>query len=143
VLFIFLMRAPTPTGREIMDEIEGFREYLETGEQDRLDRMQSPTLTPQVFEAFLPYAFALGVENSWAQRFQREFPELQETGGYQAAWYHGRPGGGSSLQRIGTGLGSGLSSAIASASTPPGSSSGSGGGGFSGGGGGGGGGGGW
>jgi hypothetical protein len=142
-LFIFLMRAPTPVGRKIMDEIEGFREYLDTAEQDRLEQMRSPTLTPQLFEAFLPYAFALGVENSWSERFQREFPEFGESGGYQSAWYHGGLGRGSSLQRIGSGLGAGLSSAIASASTPPGSSSGSGGGGFSGGGGGGGGGGGW
>lgn len=144
LLFIFLIRAPTLAGRRVMDEIEGFQLYLETAEQDRLDRMRSPELTPEVFEAFLPYAFALGVENAWVERFEREFPELdQERGGYHPAWYHGNLGRATALHHIGSEMGASLSSAISSASTPPGSSSGSGGGGFSGGGGGGGGGGGW
>ena len=46
--------------------------YLGTDEQERLDRMQSPELTPEVFEAFLPYAYALDVENKWCDRFARE-----------------------------------------------------------------------
>ena len=144
ILFIFLLRAPTVIGQRVRDEIEGFALYLETAEQDRLDRMQSPELTPEVFEAFLPYAFALGVENAWVERFEREFPrDPAEGGGYQPAWYHGNLARTASLHHIGNNLGSDLTGAISSASTPPGSSSGSGGGGFSGGGGGGGGGGGW
>lgn len=140
-LFLYLLRAPTPTGRRIMDEIEGFRMYLKTAEQDRLERMRSPRLTPDVFETFLPYAFALGVQNSWCERFAREFP--QEVTSYQASWYGGQHGGINSLHHIGDSFGKGFSSAISAASTPPGSSSGGGGGGSSGGGGGGGGGGGW
>jgi len=143
-LFLFLLRAPTPAGRRVMDEIEGFRRYLKTGEQDRLDRMRSPTLTPEVFEAFLPYAYALGVANSWCQRFAREMPrEIRDSSGYQPGWYHGRFQGAAALHHLGDSFSRSFSAAIASASTPPGSSSGSGGGGFSGGGGGGGGGGGW
>jgi uncharacterized protein (TIGR04222 family) len=143
-LFLYLMRAPTPAGRRVMDEIEGFRRYLDTAEQDRLERMRSPALTPEVFEAFLPYAYALGVENSWCQRFARELPqEAQERGSYHPGWYHGRSRGLAALNHLGSDFGSSFSSAIAAASSPPGSSSGSGGGGSSGGGGGGGGGGGW
>ena len=41
-LFAYLMRAPTLSGRLIMDRIEGFRMYLDTAEQDRLDQMRSP-----------------------------------------------------------------------------------------------------
>ena len=143
-LFAFLMRAPTGPGRQVMDRIEGFRNYLDTAEQDRLDQMRSPRLTPEVFEAFLPYAYALGVENNWCQRFAREMPrDARQQGAYHPAWYHGRFHGASALHHLGDSFSSSFSSAIASASTPPGSSSGSGGGGFSGGGGGGGGGGGW
>ena len=143
-LFIFLMRAPTPAGRRIMDEIEGFGMYLGTAEQDRLDRMQSPEMTPEVFESFLPYAYALGVENKWCNRFAREMPrEMRERSGYHPAWYSGRMHGIGALHHLGDNFSSTFSSAIASASAPPGSSSGGGGGGFSGGGGGGGGGGGW
>lgn len=143
-LFVFLMRAPTPAGRRVMDEIEGFRRYLDTAERDRLDRMRSPALTPEVFEAFLPYAYALGVENSWCKRFAREMPEeAQARSSWQPGWYHGSSRGIAALDHLGSDFGSSFSSAIAAASTPPGSSSGSGGGGSSGGGGGGGGGGGW
>lgn len=142
LLFVFLMRAPTPAGRRIMDEIEGFRMYLDTAEQDRLDGMKSPQLTPEVFETFLPYAFALGVENNWCSRFTREFPEdIEARGGYHPGWYIGSYSGISALNHLGDNFNSSFSTAISSASSPPGSSSGSGGGGFSGGGGGGGGGG--
>jgi len=140
-LFMFLLRAPTPMGRRVMDEIEGFKMYLDTAEQDRLDRMRSPELTPEVFEMFLPFAFSLGVENHWCKRFAREFP--REVSEFQAGWYSGNHRGLSAFNHIGHGFGKGFSSAISSASSPPGSSSGGGGGGFSGGGGGGGGGGGW
>jgi len=144
LLFVFLMRAPTPAGRRIMDEIEGFKMYLDTAEQDRLERMKSPQLTPEAFETFLPYAFALGVENNWCNRFTREFPEdIEARGGYHPGWYIGSHSGMSALSHLGDNFNSGFSSAISSASSPPGSSSGSGGGGSSGGGGGGGGGGGW
>jgi len=143
-LFVFLMRAPTPAGRIVMDEIEGLKMYLETAEQDRLDRMRSPALTPEVFEAFLPYAYALGVENDWCERFAREMPEeIRRQDAYQPAWYSGNFHGVNALHHIGDNFSSEFSSAISSASSPPGSSSGSGGGGSSGGGGGGGGGGGW
>ena len=144
ILFAFLMRAPTPAGRLIMDEIEGFRMYLGTAEQERLDRMRSPEMTPLVFEGFLPYAYALGVENNWCNRFAREMPkEVRDQAGYNPAWYHGNLHGMGALHHLGDNFSSSFSSAITSASSPPGSSSGGGGGGFSGGGGGGGGGGGW
>jgi uncharacterized membrane protein YgcG len=143
-LFAFLMRAPTPAGRIVMDEIEGFKDYLGTAEQDRLDRMRSPALTPEVFEAFLPYAYALGVENNWCKRFAGEIPEeVRQQASYHPGWYNGRVHGLNALSHLGSDFGSSFSSAISAASTPPGSSSGSGGGGSSGGGGGGGGGGGW
>ena len=142
--FIFLLRAPTPAGRRVMDEIEGFKMYLDTAEQDRLDMMKSPQLTPEVFETFLPFAFALGVENNWCDRFARELPqEIADKGGYRPAWYSGSHNRLGALSHLGNNFNSSFSSAISSASSPPGSSSGSGGGGSSGGGGGGGGGGGW
>ena len=147
-LFVWLLRAPTPAGRQAMDEIEGFRMYLDTAEQDRLDRMRSPALTPEVFESFLPYAYALGVENHWCERFARELPrevpgEASQANAYQPAWYSGNYQGMGALNHLGSNFSNSFSTAISSASTPPGSSSGSSGGGSSGGGGGGGGGGGW
>lgn len=146
VVFYILLRAPTVAGRRVMDRIEGFKLYLNTAEADRLDAMRGPQLTPEVFEQFLPYAFALGVANRWCERFDAWLSQARARGervDYTPHWYHGSSLGASSLSHLGQDLATNLSHAISSAATPPGSQSGSGGGGFSGGGGGGGGGGGW
>jgi uncharacterized membrane protein YgcG len=135
------LQAPTTAGRKIMDEIEGFRQYLGVAEEDRLNAMNPPDKTPELFERFLPYAIALDVENRWAKRFAA----VLAAAGASAAvgtWYSGRYNPNDPV-RFANHLSGALSSTIASAASPPGSSSGSGGGGSSGGGGGGGGGGGW
>jgi uncharacterized membrane protein len=140
------MRAHTPAGRRLLDHIEGFRLYLDVAEKDELNLRNPPAMTPALFEAFLPYALALGVEQRWAERFNDSLPAGQAAA-YQPAWYHGSwssgPGGMANIGAATAAVTSAVSSSIAAAATPPGSSSGSGGGGFSGGGGGGGGGGGW
>lgn len=144
ILFLWLMKAPSPRGRRLMDKSEGFKLYLEVAEKDELNLRNPPDMTPQLFESYLPFAFALGVEQQWADKFSSVFAQLEAAGkpGYQPRWYSGnfvaRDVGSFSKA-----VGSGLNAAISSAAKPPGSSSGSGGGGFSGGGGGGGGGGGW
>ncbi|HLU50527.1 MAG TPA: DUF2207 domain-containing protein, partial [Flavobacteriaceae bacterium] len=69
VVFAYLMKAPTPKGRKIMDDIEGFKMYVNTAEKRQLDTVKEPDLTPERFEALLPYAIALGVENKWGKRF--------------------------------------------------------------------------
>ena len=145
-LFVFLMRAPTALGRPVMDQLKGFRLYLETAEADRLN-MQAPELTAERFEALLPYAVALDVEKPWAQAFaaalRRAHPEdADPMRRYQPGWVSG--GGSWSSGDFGGAVAStvgGVSGAFAGA--VPASSSGFGGGGGSGGGGGGGGGGGW
>ncbi|MFG0316798.1 MAG: DUF2207 domain-containing protein, partial [Planctomycetota bacterium JB042] len=151
VVFFFLMKAPTGPGRRVMDRIEGLRMYLGTAEKDRLEAStraaREPERTVQQFERFLPYAVALGVENSWAERFQDvlERATMPDGTAYRPTWYHGAFSA-AHLGAFTSSVSSGLSSAISSSATPPGSSSGfsgGGGGGFSGGGGGGGGGGGW
>lgn len=144
-LFTYLIKAPTVLGRKIMDEIEGFKMYINVAEQKQLDVMHEPKITPERFEALLPYAIALGVENKWGSKFENALTKsLQETKSYNPSWYTGAAAGMAfSPARFSSDMGRSFSSAISSASSPPGSSSGSGGGGSSGGGSGGGGGGGW
>lgn len=139
VVFNELMTIRTPKGNEVLAEAEGLTMYMGTAEKRRLEMFNPPEETPEVFEALLPYAFALGVAETWANRFEDKLKEQQ----YQPTWYTG-----ANLASFYTGSGiasvtSAVSSSIASAAVAPGSSSGSGGGGSSGGGGGGGGGGGW
>jgi uncharacterized membrane protein len=143
IVFARLMPAYTPEGRRLLDETLGFKMYLEAAEEDRLDLLNPPEHSLQLFEKYLPYAIALGCENQWSEKFGTIL-EAAIQGGYSPAYFHAGQGIVFNSQSFSSGISSGLSSTVASASTPPSSSGGgSSGGGFSGGGGGGGGGGGW
>ena len=129
-----------------MDQIEGFKMYLSVAEKDRLNFHNPPRKTPEVFEMFLPFALALGVEHLWSQYFSDVLSRATVqpgTAGYSPLWYTGAAFSSGKIENFAAGIGSSLSSSISSSSHAPGSSSGGGGGGSSGGGGGGGGGGGW
>lgn len=149
-LFLFLMGAPTPLGRKLMDGIEGLRTYLTLAEKDRMNMASAPAMSPQHFETLLPYAVALGVEKPWSRTFETWLATAAAgvaVASYAPGWYLGS-NYGSFGDRIG-GFSTSMASTIASTIPQPVSSSnssfsgGGGGGGFSGSGGGGGGGGGW
>ena len=144
VFFANIMRRPTLRGRKLLDEMLGFKDYLEIAEKDELNLRNPPEKTPQLFERYLPFALALGVDQKWSEKFAGVLAAIRgpDRSGYQPSWYTGSWNSSNPVS-ISKNLSGGLSSAIASSVTPPGSSSGGGGGGFSGGGGGGGGGGGW
>jgi len=144
IAFYQWLKAPTLEGRKVLDRIAGLRLYIGIAERDDLARQSAPPMTPDEFQKFLPYALALGIEKTWADRFAAAVgPAAAAAAVSTMAWYQGSSGGLSNLSGFTSGLGASLSGAISSSSTAPGSSSGSGGGGSSGGGGGGGGGGGW
>ncbi len=143
-LFYELLKAPTLAGRKLLDKIEGFKQYIDIAERHELDFKHPTGRSPELFEEYLPYALALGVEQQWGESFADVLAQAQaSSGGYSPSWYRGTHWDHSNIGNFTISLGSSFTSAIASSSTAPGSSSGSGGGGSSGGGGGGGGGGGW
>lgn len=148
-LFLYLMRAPTALGRPVMDQLAGFKLYLETAESDRLNLRGAPEITAERFEALLPYAVALDVEKPWSEAFaaalHRAYPDEQDPVNqhYRPNWHSGSWSGrsfGSAIASTVSSTASALSSAMPASSSSSGFSSGGGG---SGGGGGGGGGGGW
>ena len=51
---------------ELLEGILGFSEFLERVESDKYERID---MTPDLFERFLPYAMAFGVEKKWASAF--------------------------------------------------------------------------
>jgi hypothetical protein len=55
----------TPLGRERMDQIEGFKQFLATVELDRLNRMNDPHLTPALLNDYTAYAIALDLKEAW------------------------------------------------------------------------------
>jgi hypothetical protein len=146
ILFHYLLKAPTRAGRSVLDKIDGFKMFLGAVEGDPLRRAMAPKKTPEVFEKFLPYAIALGVEKAWADKFSDVIGIAGQAsgsgaGGYSPAWYSGPGWSNFGAAGFASSLGSSFSSAISSSSAAPGSAGGGAGG--SGGGGGGGGGGGW
>lgn len=151
-LFLLLLPAPTKRGADVNAEIDGFKLYLETAEEDRINMAdpisgRAPAMTVELYERFLPYAMALGVEKPWTKQFETSLP--REAAEYRPSYATGnafRSGKGpvDFSKTMAKTLTAGVAAAApVSQSSGGGFSSGSGGGGFSGGGGGGGGGGGW
>src|SRR5262245_38068093 len=135
VLFARVMPARTVAGARALERLLGFEEFLGRVDKDRFERVVK---TPELFEKYLPYAMALGVDRRWAQAFRDIYRE-------PPSWYVGSNLGAFNLDTF-SGRLADLSSRTSSVMTSsPRSSGGSGfsGGGSSGGGTGGGGGGGW
>ena len=83
LLFYFLLRAPTPLGRKVLDGIEGFRLFLGAS----YGRIRAPggaaaTAAPPFLARQLPYAMALGIDSEQASILAG-----------RPAWYRGRSGG--------------------------------------------------
>ena len=85
ILYFYLIRAPTPAGTDAISKIKGFKMYLETAEEHRLNLLNPPEHTPALFEKFLPYALALDVENAWGAKFEA----LLNAADYSPDWYEG------------------------------------------------------
>jgi len=145
VVFYTLLHAPTELGRQIMDQLEGFKLYLSVAEADRMNMQGAPDVTVEVFERFLPYAIAMGVEKPWSEALESHLAKAgQVDDAYHPHWYHGSSSWSSrDIGAATAGIVGGVAAGMAEATPPSSSGSSGGGGGFSGGGGGGGGGGGW
>jgi hypothetical protein len=143
--FSRIMPARTEAGSRALEQILGFEEFLRRVEAEHLKRVIIGH--PELFDRFLPYAMALGVERKCAHAFEGIYTE-------PPTWYVGPSVTAFSPSRFSIGLGdwssklaatmtSGPRSQVGSTSSGPHlwGGSGFGGGGFSGGGGGGGGGG--
>jgi uncharacterized membrane protein YgcG len=136
--FGVFMPARTEEGTRTLERILGFEEFLSRVETERYRRMVT---SPEMFEKYLPYAMAFGVEQKWASAFDDIYKEPPD-------WYRGRWDRGFRPIYFANSMSSMSSSAATTLASRPRSSGGSGfsgggGGGFSGGGFGGGGGGGW
>lgn len=82
ISFGWFMPSRTARGTRELEKVLGFREFLLRVEGDRFERMVK---TPDMFEKFLPFAMALGVEDNWAKAFEGIYTQAP-------SWYSG-PGG--------------------------------------------------
>lgn len=141
----YTCRTYTDEGIKLISQIEGFKMFLAATEVERLKLIGTPPeRTPELYETYLPYAMALGVEEQWTKQFAPLFERMKSEGRvYHPVWYHGPFSRLYFAQDISHNLRHAVQHSISSSGTVPGSSSGFGGRGRSGGGSGGGGGGGW
>jgi len=129
--FGWFMPARTQAGARALEGVLGFEDFLAHVESDRFNRTIK---TPEMFEKFLPFAMALGVEKNWSKAFQGIYTQPPQ-------WYQGSYGPGFYPYMFANDLGSMssmasdvMTSAPRSAEGSAFSSDGGGGGGFSGGG---------
>ena len=74
-VFFVIMRAPTPRGLIILQQLAGFREFLLRVEQDPLDRVNTPEQRAELMNRFLPYAIALNVREGWGDKMASAFSD--------------------------------------------------------------------
>lgn len=143
-VFLYLLKARTPEGVILQSQINQLKKYLTAVENPRYNSKLHDQIpfSINVYEKYLPYAVALGVEPIWTNRLTESLKLLNSSDTlYKPYWYQGYRSFNSSYV---TNFNSAFNNSLATFSSS-GSSRGSSGfsGGFSGGGGGGGGGGGW
>jgi uncharacterized membrane protein YgcG len=82
-IFGHVMPARTVEGARALEGALGFEEFLARVESDRFERIVK---TPAMFEKFLPFAMALGVERNWARAFEGIYTSQPD---WYAGTYHG------------------------------------------------------
>jgi uncharacterized membrane protein YgcG len=83
IIFAFVMPARTILGTRVRNQILGFEEFMNRAEKDHVARLVN---SPEMFDKYLPYAMALGVESKWARAFENIYKHPPE-------WYQGYYGG--------------------------------------------------
>ena len=72
------LEAPTPRGRDVIQRLRGFREFLLRADADRLTRENSAGATPQLLEQYSGYAVAFGIDLGFGQDFAAGLSDLLE-----------------------------------------------------------------
>jgi len=80
--FGWFMPAHTEQGTRALEGVLGFEDFLNHVETDRFNRTIK---TPQMFEKFLPFAMAFGVEKNWSKAFDGILTQ-------PPGWYRGSSG---------------------------------------------------
>ncbi len=69
VIMFPAMKAPTYKGQRVLEHIKGLKYYMESVEEKVLKKFDPPQMSRELYEEYLPYAVALGVESKWADKF--------------------------------------------------------------------------
>jgi hypothetical protein len=67
------LKRKTKLGREVLDQIAGFRQFLEKVEQDQMNRVNPSSDSSTDLDRFIPYAIALEVKEAWGDHLAQTF----------------------------------------------------------------------
>ena len=68
-----LLKRRTRLGREVLDQIAGFRQFLEKVQQDEMNRLNATSASTASLDRFVPYAIALEVKEAWGDHLAQTF----------------------------------------------------------------------
>ena len=67
------LKRKSPLGRQVSDQIAGFRQFLEKVDRDKLDRLNPAGSAQEDLDRYLPYAIALEVKEAWGDHLSQTF----------------------------------------------------------------------
>ena len=67
------LKRRTKLGRELLDQVAGFRQFLEKVEQDQMNRVSPLSAAPADLDRYIPYAIALEVKDAWGDHLAQTF----------------------------------------------------------------------
>jgi hypothetical protein len=67
------LKRRTRPGRDLLDQIAGFRQFLEKVEQDRMNRVAPSASSAADLDRYIPYAIALEVKEAWGDHLAQTF----------------------------------------------------------------------
>ena len=70
IALIYFLNHKTIKGVLEKEKIIGLKQYINLAEKERLNMLNPPQLTSELFEKLLPYAMVLGLSEQWAKQFQ-------------------------------------------------------------------------
>jgi len=65
-----VIKAYRPAGNDLETQVAGFKMYLNATDHDRRNFINAPELSTALYEKYLPYSIALGLENAWGTLFK-------------------------------------------------------------------------
>lgn len=68
LVFYHLMRSPTSAGRDLLNQLEGFKLFFHTTEKLRFAALAPPEMSSDLLDRYVPYAVALSEEGAWGER---------------------------------------------------------------------------
>lgn len=110
-LFMCLLKKPTVKGQMLISQVNSFKMFLEASITEHDGYRFAPELTPSLFERYLPYAYALDVEQKWLDYFLNRQPE-SHLKNYQPGWYYGVSAASFSIKNLDSSFLSPFSDAI-------------------------------